>query len=766
MFVLMSNLCPGWNFSSNHRSDDDGRIILIWRAPATVNILHQSRKSITCKVSLLNATQFIYTSVYVSNLSFERTDLWVELLSLQQSHSLYNSLWMIGGEFNQIVHHVKHSNPAVNTFNSNMTDFKDCLSQLGMFDLSFQGPLFTWSNCQPASPVAKKLDRLLVNSHIINLFPNSVASFLPPLTSDHSPFIIDLSHQLPSAGTRLFKFFNYLTKHPNFHSVLLETWVQAGSFGSNLTYLCWKQKTIKRALKELNRENFSQIQRRVSEADRLLQAVQTLWRCASMQSSTSSPSWDLMFFLLLPFHPGLIGFSHFYETDIISFSSGMPQGFLPVRYLGVPLCTKKLSISNCEMLIHQVKSRVTSWSVKSLSFAGKLLLIKTVIAGISNFWCSSFILPKACINRINSLCSMFLWKGNIEGHHSDRVSWETVTKAKSQGGLEIRDLTTWNKACSGSVWVAWYRKEVLKGSLNNFWILANKLLKVINDVYPWIKLRVASGRNCRFWSDNWSPFGNLERYLQGYRLHRMGLSRSVLLSSLHCQGSWALAPARSEQQVNLQAYLSTLTLTEEENYYEWEIDAKVIPRYSTGQVYGKLRGDIDHVPWEKVIWNIGGIPKHNFLAWLFVRDRSPTKDRLIGWGLAVDPTCLLCNLHGESRDHLFFDCDFSWMIWEKVARRCNLQPVRDWHGSLEQMQNLQGGKLAKNGRLHSQIFRSSDNIAMIFCSSDNIFLLINRQIKNRIASFKKGNPSLSSKLLQLWLLTENDGERSVIWGRL
>ncbi|CAA7014936.1 unnamed protein product [Microthlaspi erraticum] len=83
------------------------------------------------------------------------------------------------------------------------------------------------------------------------------------------------------------------------------------------------------------------------------------------------------------------------ECDFIKFSTGMPQGTLHVHYLGVPLCTKKLSIANCEVLIQQVKDRVTSWSARSLSFAGRLLLIKTLIAGISTFWCSTFILPKA-----------------------------------------------------------------------------------------------------------------------------------------------------------------------------------------------------------------------------------------------------------------------------------------------------------------------------------------------------------------------------------
>lgn len=68
------------------------------------------------------------------------------------------------------------------------------------------------------------------------------------------------------------------------------------------------------------------------------------------------------------------------ENDVIKVSTGMSQGELPFRYLGVPLNSKKLSQPHCQPLIQQVKTRLSSWSVKTLSFSGRLLLIKTVIA--------------------------------------------------------------------------------------------------------------------------------------------------------------------------------------------------------------------------------------------------------------------------------------------------------------------------------------------------------------------------------------------------
>ena len=149
----------------------------------------------------------------------------------------------------------------------------------------------------------------------------------------------------------------------------------------------------------------------------------------------------------------------------------MSCGNLPFRYLGVPMNSRKLSLSSCEPLLHQIKTRFSSWSTKTLSFSGRLLLIKTIISGITNFWCSSFVLPKACVAKINSMCSVLLWRGNLEAHNTARVAWEV--KTKKEGGFGVKDLLLWNKACClrliwllffrpNSVWVSWFKEVILK----------------------------------------------------------------------------------------------------------------------------------------------------------------------------------------------------------------------------------------------------------------------------------------------------------------
>lgn len=62
-----------------------------------------------------------------------------------------------------------------------------------------------------------------------------------------------------------------------------------------------------------------------------------------------------------------------------------PISTLPVRYLGLPLMSRKLRIAEYEPLLEKITKRFRSWAVKSLSFAGRVQLIASVITGLVNF---------------------------------------------------------------------------------------------------------------------------------------------------------------------------------------------------------------------------------------------------------------------------------------------------------------------------------------------------------------------------------------------
>lgn len=287
-------------------------------------------------------------------------------------------------------------------------------------------------------------------------------------------------------------------------------------------------------------------------------------------------------------------------------------------------------------------------------------------------------------------------EGSIDSHISARMAWETAELTKDQGGLGIRDLKTWNKACflkliwmlffrDGFVWVAWFKEVIIKGSIHNYWTtkpsssyswLANKLLKLKDEIFPLIKLRLENGVSAKFWFDNWTPFGSLSTFLSNSS-SKLGIHEKAYVASQCRNGIWRLPPARTEEQVQLQTYFTTVTLTQAQDYYEWELEGKPTQTYSTRDVYTYLRGEINYV-----IWSSYEIKRHNFLVWLVIQNRGPTKDKILGWSLQVSPLCLLCNSTMESINHLYYDCPFSFDLWSLATSRCRITPTRDWNDTV------------------------------------------------------------------------------------
>nr|XP_016461061.1 PREDICTED: uncharacterized protein LOC107784443 [Nicotiana tabacum] len=142
------------------------------------------------------------------------------------------------------------------------------------------------------------------------------------------------------------------------------------------------------------------------------------------------------------------------------------KGELPLRYLGVPLSTKKLSIIQCEPLIDRMLSRIQCWTTKFLSYAGREMIIKSVLVAIQNFWAQIFILRKKIIQFINTICRRFLWSGNAEPTKKELIAWQKLCCPKVAGGLNFINVELWNKG--KSVWdttpknASWVIQQIFK----------------------------------------------------------------------------------------------------------------------------------------------------------------------------------------------------------------------------------------------------------------------------------------------------------------
>lgn len=107
--------------------------------------------------------------------------------------------------------------------NSAMRDFQEAISICGLDDLAKVGSVFTWTNRQPANPISKKLDRVLVNSQWLTSFPVSFSTFEARGAPNHLRCWTQLRPAEP-LNLKPFKFFNHVINHPRFLEVVSEGW--------------------------------------------------------------------------------------------------------------------------------------------------------------------------------------------------------------------------------------------------------------------------------------------------------------------------------------------------------------------------------------------------------------------------------------------------------------------------------------------------------------------------------------------------------------
>lgn len=143
------------------------------------------------------------------------------------------------------------------------------------------------------------------------------------------------------------------------------------------------------------------------------------------------------------------------------------------------------------ILIDKIRTRITHWTNRFLSMAGRLQLIRSVLLSIVNFWMTGFVLPGACIKEINSICAAFLWSGHVLNSRNAKVSWEIVCRRKCDGGLGLRPLKETNQvsclkliwrtvSSQASMWAQWTKMNLFKNG--SFWSIKKKYYKRFLDV--------------------------------------------------------------------------------------------------------------------------------------------------------------------------------------------------------------------------------------------------------------------------------------------
>ncbi|XP_010480532.1 PREDICTED: uncharacterized protein LOC104759286 [Camelina sativa] len=199
---------------------------------------------------------------------------------------------------------------------------------------------------------------------------------------------------------------------------------------------------------------------------------------------------------------------------------------------------------------------------------------------------------------------------------------------------------------------------------------------------PFIVYKLGTGITCNFWSDNWTGMGSLLEITQGRGPAATGLPKNAVVAEALREGQWWISQSRSRNPI-IQLVKQCLPLPSvvdtrhdgEDDCFLWKVgEAEPSDIFSTATTWDHLNPPLDTKDWYEAVWFKEKIPKHAFVAWLAALNRLTTKDRLISWGLAVPPHCLLCGNHEESRQHLFFDCVYAEQVWQYFYSRAAVTP--------------------------------------------------------------------------------------------
>jgi hypothetical protein len=138
------------------------------------------------------------------------------------------------------------------------------------------------------------------------------------------------------------------------------------------------------------------------------------------------------------------------ERNAIANTLGIQAVLGTRKYLGLPSMIDRSKKAFFSFIRDIVWKKINSWSSKSLSKAGREVLIKSVLQSIPTYFMSIFTIPPSLCDEIEKMMNSFWWGhlgNNNKGIHW--LSWEILSMHKTDGGMGFKSLHAFNLAMLG-----------------------------------------------------------------------------------------------------------------------------------------------------------------------------------------------------------------------------------------------------------------------------------------------------------------------------
>ena len=116
------------------------------------------------------------------------------------------------------------------------------------------------------------------------------------------------------------------------------------------------------------------------------------------------------------------------------------------KYLGLPVPEGRMVKGKFKHTKDKARKRMNDWTEKYSSSGAKETLIKSVAQAIPTFAMSVFKFSATLCEELMHMTRDFWWGDDEDRRRIHWLSWEKLTKRKSQGGMGFKDLKVFNQA--------------------------------------------------------------------------------------------------------------------------------------------------------------------------------------------------------------------------------------------------------------------------------------------------------------------------------
>lgn len=105
-------------------------------------------------------------------------------------------------------------------------------------------------------------------------------------------------------------------------------------------------------------------------------------------------------------------------------------GSIPLKYLGMPISYRLLSIVDFDPMVEKVAGRVEPWQGKLLASGGRLILVNDCLTNIPMYIMGFYLLQNGVHDKMDRVRSWFFWEKEQGKQKYHMVNWQTICSPK------------------------------------------------------------------------------------------------------------------------------------------------------------------------------------------------------------------------------------------------------------------------------------------------------------------------------------------------